>query len=469
MRRRFLYPWLAALGAALVAGCAAPSCYRLSDRSCVSQELACRFGEPLGPAACPRSVVYPHGISLTEELSEEQAVLVALWNNALFLEQLADLGVAQGDLVQAGLLPNPEVVYYFEVPHKPLKYLVDFPLEALWLRPIRVAAAEREVGRVCSRLTQLGLDLMRDTRQAYADLQLAQARRVVALDAAALRNGIARVASSRAEAGDISPQEASTAHVDAYRAQQDITRIEFESHLAAERLRYLMGVSNDPTPLRVMPVQRLVLPRLDREALVVEATLSRPDAQAAAQNAAAAAERLRLAKIGWVRFLGLLDATSGTKTGHEFGPAFRVTLPIFNQNQGGIARAEAELERADRQRQTVHNQIILDVRQSHLRLAQTNAELEVLEQRVRPEVDLAIRRTDRAYREGNTPYVVVLQTAQQLIDSRFREVQLYTDLSRAWADLERSVGRHLADVALAMEALPPTTPQFPPDRNESEP
>lgn len=132
-----------------------------------------------------------------------------------------------------------------------------------------------------------------------------------------------------------------------------------------------------------------------------------------------------------------------------------MTLPIFNWNQGGISRAEAELERAERQRQTVNNQIILDVHQSHLRYAQAQAELQVLDQKVRPEVETAIRRTDRAYQEGNTPYVVVLQTTQQLLDSRFREVQLQADLRRAWSDLERSVGRHLEDVPIApRETLP---------------
>ena len=163
----------------------------------------------------------------------------------------------------------------------------------------------------------------------------------------------------------------------------------------------------------------------------------------------------------WFRVLGILDATSGRDTGHEFGPAVRTTLPIFNWNQGNIARAEAELEKAERQRQTVRNQILLDVQQSHLRYAQSRAELDVLRQRVRNDVEAAISRTETAYKEGETPYVVVLQTTQQLIDSRVREAQLESDLRRAWADLERSVGRHLTDIAdLSLRVKPlPTIPQ----------
>ena len=69
-------------------------------------------------------------------VTPDEAVLIALWNNAAFQELLADLNVARGDLIQAGLLPNPEVVYFFSVPDKPFKYALDLPLEAIWLRRV---------------------------------------------------------------------------------------------------------------------------------------------------------------------------------------------------------------------------------------------------------------------------------------------------------------------------------------------
>src|SRR5690606_11053914 len=78
-----------------------------------------------------------------------------------------------------------------------------------------------------------------------------------------------------------------------------------------------------------------------------------------------------------------------------------------------------------------------------LRYEQARAELEIVEQKVRPQVEQAIRLAERAYREGNTPYVVVLETTRQLLDARLRQEQLRADLRRAGAELERSVGRRL--------------------------
>lgn len=422
-------------------GCATPPA---CSPACVSANLQQRTGFALGVSPRPGEVLFPNGTTLKDGLVEEEAVILALWNNALFQELLTELGIARGDLVQAGLLPNPEFVYFWGVPEKPFKYAFDFPIEAFWLRPIRIGAAARESGRVCHRLAQAGLDLIRDTRQAYADLILARERLVVFDDQVELRGKIAKLAQARYEAGDISGQEAATAKIDSLAAVQDRTRFEYDVSLAEQRLRFLMGLGDDCTPLLPIPTAPLPICPPDSDGLVREATHSRPDIMSSDEAIATTAERLRLARVGWVRLLGIGDATSGKGRGHEFGPALRFTVPIFNCNEGNIARAEAELEQATRRKQTLINQAILDVRQAHLRYRQAQAELDVIDQKVRPAVESAILRTQKAYREGNTSFVVVLETTRQLFDTRLRRAQLHADLRRAHADLERSVGRHLA-------------------------
>src|SRR5712692_10040857 len=47
-------------------------------------------------------VTLPDGVSLADGLSEDAAVAVALWNNATFHADLAALGIARADLVEAG-------------------------------------------------------------------------------------------------------------------------------------------------------------------------------------------------------------------------------------------------------------------------------------------------------------------------------------------------------------------------------
>lgn len=413
------------------------------DRTTVASHLTQRVGHTLPCHTVPGQLALPPGASLNDGITEDEAIAIALWNNAAFQELLVDLGIAQGDLIQAGLLPNPEFIYFFQVPDKPFKYAFELPIEALWLRPIRVQSAAREADRTADRLAQAGLDLMRDVRQAYADVLLAKERVRVAEEGVKLRGRVSELAEKRLKAGDISPQEAATARIDALQAQQDATRIGYDVPVAEERLRNLMGTGplRGPLPLDPLPLPACL--EFDPDALTRSAMATRPDALAAAEAVAAAEARLKFAKLGWVRLLGIGDASSGRKTGHEFGPALRFTAPLFNRNQGNIARAEAELEKAVRNQQTIAYQIILDVQQAYLQYRQACAELEVLTTKVRPEVLALITRAQGAYQEGNVAIFIVLEATRQLLDNELRKAQLQADLRRFWAQLERSVGRRL--------------------------
>ena len=114
---------------------------------------------------------------------------------------------------------------------------------SLWLRPIRLKAAAAENDRACQRLTQLALDLIRDTRQAAADVVLCRKRNRIALESVKLRARVAELAEKRLAAGDASVAEIAAARIDALIARQEAARIAFEVPLAEERLKNLMGLA----------------------------------------------------------------------------------------------------------------------------------------------------------------------------------------------------------------------------------
>src|SRR5262245_21113423 len=106
------------------------------DRSLVSAGLEERTGRGLGPGTGG----VPADVTLDDGLTEREAVAVALWNNPAFQEALADLQIQRAELVQAGLLSNPVLSVLFPLGPKQLEFAAKMPLEALWLRPGRVAA-----------------------------------------------------------------------------------------------------------------------------------------------------------------------------------------------------------------------------------------------------------------------------------------------------------------------------------------
>src|SRR5262245_5953086 len=85
--------WITLLPLALAFSCSA-GCAHLKDvcdRGCVSYQVQQRTGYDIGPPPHACEIVLPPGVCLDDGLTEDEAVILALWNNAAFQEVLVDL------------------------------------------------------------------------------------------------------------------------------------------------------------------------------------------------------------------------------------------------------------------------------------------------------------------------------------------------------------------------------------------
>ena len=116
------------------------------------------------------------------------------------------------------------------------------------------------------------------------------------------------------------------------------------------------------------------------------------------------------------------------------------TVPLFNHNQGAIARADAELQRARRQYLTLRDQIVWEVRQAHTRFVQAQQDARNWKERIVPTSKEAVRTSERAYLDGGTSLLLMLENSRKLLTSQIQQVEAEANLRRAAAELERSVG-----------------------------
>jgi outer membrane protein, heavy metal efflux system len=189
----------------------------------------------------------PAGVVLDDGLTPDEAVAIALWNNAAFQVSVSQLGFARADLLDAGVLTNPVLSLLFPIGPKQLEATLRWPVEVLWERPRRVAAARLASDAAAERLVQAGLDLVAAVRIAYADLSLATDVERLANEGAALLTRIDVLTQSRLAAGDIGELEARAARVDMARGEHDAARTAHDIVIARERLRLLLGLMSDST------------------------------------------------------------------------------------------------------------------------------------------------------------------------------------------------------------------------------
>jgi len=428
---------LAMLAAAL-AGCAGTPLYY--GRHAVGSQIESRTAHALVPARNPGAFSIPPGVDGDDGLREDEAVAVALWNNAAYQELLAELGLTRADVIEAAQLTNPTFSTMLPVGVKQLEFALTVPLEAVWLRPCRLAAAQRRSQATANRLVQDGLDLIRDVRLAYADLLLAEDLRQIAGENAKLRGRIAALADARVQAGSASQLDASASRIDEMVERQRAAQWQHEVELARQRLRTWMGVGLSEVGLEPVPPTIPDLPD-DVDALVDEALVGRPDLWAAVVAFEAARHRATLARRDYFHLAAMLpDANGDGEKGFEAGPGLVFTLPIFHQNQGAIARADAEVERAERHFVTVRDQVALEVRQAYTRCVQAREALHTWDQRIVPAVEDAVAKAARAYQAGGTSLLLMLETSRRLLDAQVERAQAAAELRRAAAELERSVG-----------------------------
>ncbi|MBC8352299.1 MAG: TolC family protein [Planctomycetes bacterium] len=416
----------------------------------VSGDVLTRTGYDLGPPTPASDLVFDEWVIWEDGISEEEAVAVGLWNNPAYQELLADLDITQADIIQAAQLQNPQVTTMFPISAKQWEFALLVPLDVLYLRPVRVSAAELESRRVAERLAQDGLNVVRDIRLAYIDWQLSIQRVQLAEQGAALRNEVARIAEARLAAGDVAELDVSAVRLDALVGTGEVSRTARDADLARERLRYILGIQLSDVSLispSSPPTRRAAYAEdLDLPSLVNEAVSSRPDLRAVELAVFAAEERSELARRNIWQVAGILpDINSRGFKGFEAGPGLRFTVPLFHQNQGQIAQAEADAERLRRQYVNRRDLAAWEVRQAYIQFLQAQTDLKLWRDQILPQADQAVTSSRSALEEDRVSLLLVLETTRQLLNAQQRERESEAQLRRSIAELERSVGRPLTD------------------------
>ncbi|AKT42703.1 uncharacterized protein CMC5_069300 [Chondromyces crocatus] len=425
----------------LLLGCTATSPY---DRDWIAAELQRTTRHALGDATRPPSL--PPGVKQASAIGEDDAVAIALWNSAAFGAELAQLGASQADLAEAGALPNPTLSVLFPIGPRQLELTLLAPISALIQRPYRVDAARLDVERVARGLVQRGLDLARDARLAWIDVEAARGRAEARRQLAGTWKEVARITHSRLDAGDAPEFESTTAEADAVDAFDQSERAGTELSAALERLRLTLGLADTALGqhlgTRAAPVDET--PPAEETSLLTSAAAARPDVRAAELRIEAAGERLGWEKSKIFNLLGRLDVKPvGTLGGPPLVPlpGGQIDLPIFNWNPGGRGRAEAEIETAALQYQLLRQSVATDIRLARLQLVQALASLHRFRETILPLLERAADIALQSFENGAESYLVVLDATRRLGDGRVRLVDFEADVRRARAHLERHLGR----------------------------
>jgi len=310
---------------------------------------------------------------LAEPLTLAVSLAIAFERNPGIRRQYAKLGVAHGDLRDAARIGNPALSVAWLNPEGGGRDKTTQGISAsfadLLLLPSRRRLSAAEFRRVELEIGAALVTLARQVESAwygYVGAQQVEALRAAVAHAARQE---ANLAKRFFEAGNISRLQLDRQAGVAARAEIDALRARSDAASSRAQFANLLGLSAAGS---WRTVDRLSVPpesELAPEALISHALSQRLDLASAREEAAVLEESLGVAR-NW-RLLGSVEAgyerereTDGSKLR---GPTLALGLPIFNQGQGAVARAEAHLldarARADALAVVVENEVTTAARQ----------------------------------------------------------------------------------------------------------
>ncbi len=401
------------------------------------------------------------------------------------------LAIAQGNLIQAGLRPNPTLDAELGSPRflggeaeSDLSVGASQIFETGGKRRKRVTVAELALAQTRADVLALERIFAAGIRAAYARVVTAARQLDTLENLIAANTELVRITNERVQEGDVAPIDLNLVQLESDRLRANVItmRANLEGELIS--IRTLVGLEpSEPLQLARLP---LTPPRL--ELSLAEATdialRERADLQSARLGEDLGNARIRLAEssgtpnvaasIRYSRARGIFDLPeslganlNATDTDNELTFGVSIGLPVFNRNQGQIASAVGEREQAVRQREFLEASIRSQVALSFRRYRAAAESYVLYSTQIVPRAEENLRSVRAAYNLGEYSVFDIVNEQRRLIESQTGLNEASANYYLALAELERVLGTTIPASGFAPEGvsvLPDNSiPKFKPD------
>jgi outer membrane protein TolC len=396
-------------------------------------------------------------LKAAEGVSLDEAVTIGLYLNPDLRAFRRERGIAEGELLSARLLPNPEIS---------ASALVNLPgsggglgttaasiLSAI-RRPgeksARTASAGAGIQSLNSQISAQQWRLAADIRKAYRTSFASEEQLRLAEASLKLQQRIKTYYEQKLQLGDASRLDLNLVNIEYTQALRDQQKAATQLDEARQALNRLLGLSatysltlrTDSGLLSYRPF------RLELASLELMALENNSELASLKHEYEKAEQELRLAylqRIPWFRIGPAFERESSEREGtaNRFGLTFGLDLPLFNRNQGEIAIREATRDKVrDEFTAKVHS-VEADLNEAYLNLQAQEKLIQLFQGSIQPTLDENARLTEAGFQVGELNLIELIATQDKVLRSRRDYVEAELDYWRSVADLEAVLGVRL--------------------------
>ncbi len=406
--------------------------------------VAAASGAPCATAQNLANIQGPVRITL------DQAIQLALQHNHSLLAARTTIDQSKAEEITANLRPNPvllgDALYipFFQPGEFSSNYLdksAEFDLGVSYLfergkkRQHRLRAAKDQTAVTRSQVADDERSLTFQVASQFIAVQLAESALDLAQqDLKSFQNTI-NISEERYRTGDISDDDFLKIKLQMLQFQTDASQAKLARVQALSDLRQLLGYDSVPADYDVAGSFEYLPLHGNLEDLQAKALAARPDLRAAQQGITAAQSQYELAKAqGKHDVTGqiMYTHTAAINSASMYG---QIQIPIFDRNQGEIARAQYAITQAQQQEKATADQVLTDVRDAYESVQTNNQVIELYQSGYLDEAKQDLDISQYAYRRG----------AASLLD--------FLDAERSYRSTELGYRQALASYLAALEQL----------------
>lgn len=388
---------------------------------------------------------------LEHELSVDDAIQIALWNNPQIQASFEELGIARANLIEAGLFTNPSFELEVRYPKRVglttnIEYLITSSILDIILIPLRNKLAATEFEQVKLKVTNQILSLAFEVRENYYELMLEQQKLDTMqslFDLADINYRLITQQFKVYNTNNLALQEVSAKMIE---AQLNLEKIEIENIKLKEKINKLLGF-NQNTCLKI---SKKLLNNNDYfcyglEILEDVALNERLDLKIAYLEIERLSRILGI-KEWWtytdlqVGLAGERD-TDGTNT---IGPGFSGQLPIFNYGQAARQRICSQLKQARNNLAALKIQILSEVREAHKVLALSSMMINNYHENLLPLYKEILASSEGYYNVMGMGIDKLLRSKQEAVNIQQNYLDAVKTYLIASVNLDRALGGNLA-------------------------
>ncbi|RPD93878.1 TolC family protein [Pseudomonas monteilii] len=382
------------------------------------------------------------GAQASQALSLPQALAAAFAQNPELAAAGREIGIADGEWRQAGLIPNPELAWEVEDTRRDTTtttVTLSQPLELGGKRGARLAVAEAGQAIALLDLERQRNALRADVVQAFHAALRAQTALELAQQSQALTERGLRVVQGRVTAGQSSPVEATRAQVQLAQAQTEVRRAKTQRSVAYQALARLTGSPMASFErLQAANLSPGIAPGADTLLEQVEQTVEW-------RLAAAQVER---GDASWVRkspAFPNLTVSLGSQYSREDRERVNVVglsmpLPLFDRNQGNVLAAARRADQARDLRNAVELRLRSETRSAISQWETAMQDVEAYDRTILPAAQQAVDTATRGFEMGKFAFLDVLDAQRTLIEARGLYLEALASATDARAHVERIYG-----------------------------